>query len=487
MSVTKYFLGIKNFQSENVCNIDLHLQLKTIMPKKNTFIADPFLFKYKEEYYAFFELWDYHKGKIAYSKLDQHYNLTDVKICLEMPYHLSFPCIFTYQEKIYMIPETTSVRCIQLFECEEFPSKWKLKKKLINNIYAPDVSFFEYNNHVYLITNDTDFLKIFVANNLFDEFKKHPINTQKTITNARNAGNIFIKNNILYRPGQICQPKYGYGIALYKINKLSYTEYEEEIINKYMPDWFPELTGCHTFNICDNLLIIDGRLKIKSPNMKPVNSVNGKVYKSTDDDEFVNNYISNLLTSTVLTKNIITCTNERTYLITSYFPNITGTCLFVGVGKYTQSYEFINKDLKYITIDINEYRAKYGSTQEHYIKDFNEFVYNTKINHINLFGVLGHSPISQSGIEYTLDNDLKICLSKCSQLININGTILLGPSYISIKEFNKEYWIKLFNIIIDYFKITNYSIIIGSCNIILWFKVNNYFLENTNNEIIELK
>lgn len=481
MSVTKYFLGIKNIKNNKICNVDLSSELKLTIPTKNTFIADPFFFKYNGEYYVFFEIWDYHKGKIAYSKLDKYNNLTDIKICLETPYHLSFPCIFTYQEKIYMIPETTSQRCIKIFECEEFPSKWKFKTNLINNICAPDVSFFEHNNLVYLMTNTTDFLNIFVANNLFGKFKKHPIN-EKNIRRiaARNAGKIFIKNNILYRPGQICHPSYGYGVALYKINKISETEYEEEIVNKYMPNWFPELTGCHTFNICDDLLVIDGRLRIKSPNMTPVNSVNGRVYKSTDNDVYVNNYINNLLLQKLYKANsTVYIQNSRKYLVNKYFPNISGTCLFVGIGEYTQSYEFINKKLKYITIDINKDRAKYGSSQGHYICDFNDFRSdNNKINHINLFGVLGHPPISEKGIKYTLDNDLRVCLKKCAQLLDINGTVLLGPNYISIKKFNLDYWLKLFNNIIENFNIPNYSIIIADGNIMLWFQVSNYFLEN---------
>jgi hypothetical protein len=194
-----------------------------------------------------------------------------------------------------MIPETSSQHCIKLFECVEFPIKWEFKKNIINNIYAPDVSFFRKNDINYIITNYNSNLKIFYSDDLFGRFISHPINKLSINTNARNAGNIFSINNELYRPAQICTPSYGYAVGLYKINKISTTEYKEELVKVYNPDWFPELTGCHTFNVCDNLLIIDGRLRIKSPNMKKVRSINGTVYKSTDDDEYVNNYINKLL------------------------------------------------------------------------------------------------------------------------------------------------------------------------------------------------
>lgn len=295
MSVTKYFTAVKCINNQEIFNLDLNSNVIKHFPKKNTFIADPFLFKYESCYYVFFELWNYHKGVIACSKLDENYNLTKIDICLDLNYHLSFPCIFKNNGKIYMIPETSSQHCIKLFECVEFPIKWEFKKNIINNIYAPDVSFFRKNDINYIITNYNSNLKIFYSDDLFGRFISHPINKLSINTNARNAGNIFSINNELYRPAQICTPSYGYAVGLYKINKISTTEYKEELVKVYNPDWFPELTGCHTFNVCDNLLIIDGRLRIKSPNMKKVRSINGIVYKSTDDDEYVNNYINKLL------------------------------------------------------------------------------------------------------------------------------------------------------------------------------------------------
>lgn len=294
MSVTKYFPAIKNINKENILDLNLNTNLKIIIPDNNTFIADPFIFKYNDEYYAFFELWDYNKGVIAYTKLDDNYNFTKIEICLNLNYHLSFPCIFTYKNNIYMIPETGSQHRIELYECQTFPMKWKKTKNLITNIYAPDVIFFEYDNNVYLITNDNEYLKLFYSDDLFNNFKEHPYNKIKKKTNSRNAGHIFKFNNILYRPAQICTPSYGYAIAIYKIIKLNIYEYEEELVKIYNPNWFPELTGFHTFNVYDNLLIIDGRLRIKSPYMKKVNSINGIVYKSTDDDTYVNNYIKKL-------------------------------------------------------------------------------------------------------------------------------------------------------------------------------------------------
>ena len=56
MSVTKYFLGIKNITNlKNLDELFNFQNLKIILPKSNTFITDPFLFKYSKDYYVFFE------------------------------------------------------------------------------------------------------------------------------------------------------------------------------------------------------------------------------------------------------------------------------------------------------------------------------------------------------------------------------------------------------------------------------------------------
>ena len=130
MTVTKYFLGIKNISNlDSLDKIADFKNIKIILPQSNTFIADPFLFKYNNDYYAFFESWDYNYGTICCSKLDSEYNFTNIEKCLDLKFHLSFPCIFEYKNNIYMIPETGAKKSILLYKCLEFPKKWKFVQK----------------------------------------------------------------------------------------------------------------------------------------------------------------------------------------------------------------------------------------------------------------------------------------------------------------------------------------------------------------------
>ena len=288
MSITKYFLGVKNIKNINPLEIKLN-DLNILLPNKNTFIADPFLFKYKDEYYAFFEEWNYNYGYISCSKLDKDLNFTKIEKCLDTKSHLSFPSIFEYKGNIYMIPESCAGGIgIDVYKCINFPLKWK-KEKTIHNIEAVDPIFYSQDDIIYLFIGSINHFKIFYSND-FNNFKEHPINSDNLKTNSRSAGNIFKYKENFYRPAQICEPTYGYGIAIYRIDILDTENYKETLVKEIKPDWFPELTGTHTFNICNDLVIIDGRLRVETP----FKEYTGKVWKSTDNDDYVNKHINKL-------------------------------------------------------------------------------------------------------------------------------------------------------------------------------------------------
>ena len=288
MSVTKYFLGIKNIKNKNPLEIKLN-DLNIILPDKNTFIADPFLFKYEDEYYAFFEEWNYNYGYISCSKLDKNLNFTNIEKILDTKSHLSFPSIFKYKDNIYMVPESCSGgNGMDVYKCIHFPLKWE-KEKTIHNINAIDPVFFCNNDVIYIFCGSHKEFKIYYSID-FNIFNEHSINNCTSIKYPRSAGNIFKYQDNFYRPAQICNPCYGYGIAIYRIDLINTKNYKETLIKEIKPTWFPELTGTHTFNICNDLLIIDGRLRVNTP----FKQFTGKVWKSTDNDDYVNKHINNL-------------------------------------------------------------------------------------------------------------------------------------------------------------------------------------------------
>lgn len=93
------------------------------MPK-NEFWADPFLIKYKDEIYGFFENYEYNvsKGKISCAKIVGN-EFVDVKDALNLPYHLSYPFVIEQDNEFYIIPETNENKRLEVYKCVEFPTK----------------------------------------------------------------------------------------------------------------------------------------------------------------------------------------------------------------------------------------------------------------------------------------------------------------------------------------------------------------------------
>ena len=69
--------------------------------------ADPFLFERDGITYLFFEAFDLVecKGKEAYSILCEDGTWSSLKVIIDEKYHLSFPNIFEYGGKMYIMPE----------------------------------------------------------------------------------------------------------------------------------------------------------------------------------------------------------------------------------------------------------------------------------------------------------------------------------------------------------------------------------------------
>ena len=105
-------------------------------------------------------------------------------------------------------------------------------------------------------TGTDDELHLFSAGSLRGEWTPHRSNPVKCdVRSSRPAGRLFERDGVLYRPGQICAPIYGSGIALHRVTQLDdagYAETEERRIIGKSP-----LLGLHTINRCGDLSVTD--------------------------------------------------------------------------------------------------------------------------------------------------------------------------------------------------------------------------------------
>ncbi len=237
----KWFIAIKP-RGKDIFDLS---GLKVIEPEKDTYHADPFLFRGL----IFFEYYNYEKGVIACMNKSGN----SMKIVLKRDYHLSFPFIIEDQGEIYMIPECS--RGIEIYRCVDFPEKWEFVEVLMWGSFA-DTTIFKQGKEFFMFSTEGDnCLRIFRSRSILGTWD---LIFAQDIMNSRGAGNIFRLGDKLIRPTQGGEEGYGHKI-LFKEIKIPY---REEIIKEINPDWFPVLTGTHTFNFDETHVVIDGRIRL---------------------------------------------------------------------------------------------------------------------------------------------------------------------------------------------------------------------------------
>ena len=101
------------------------------IPYDDTFwYADPILFSHRGNEYLFMESFDMRTqlGSIACAGFDEEGRLSKPQIIIQEPYHMSFPMVFSWNDNLYMIPETSGNRSLNLYRCEGDIWQWKLVK-----------------------------------------------------------------------------------------------------------------------------------------------------------------------------------------------------------------------------------------------------------------------------------------------------------------------------------------------------------------------
>ena len=240
-----------------------------IMPQKDKFWADPHTVQVDDRYYVFIEefLHAKNKGHISVIELDKTGNWKPPVKVLEKDYHLSYPFIFEWNDKFYMVPESGANKTIDLYECAEFPYTWIFKQCLMDNVSAVDTTLIYYSGKWWLFTAMAEHaaamphveLFLFYTDDLFGgQWIAHPQNPiVSDVKSARPAGSLFKEDGKLFRPSQDCSKAYGYGFDLNEIEILSETEYRERKTVSIRPDWDKKIRATHTFATCGNLTVID--------------------------------------------------------------------------------------------------------------------------------------------------------------------------------------------------------------------------------------
>jgi len=232
------------------------------------FLADPFVLREGNKDYCFVEEFNSstNRGHITAYRLHADYAERLGEIIVE-PFHMSFPYVFRFGGKLYICPETNENNDIRLYECEQFPTEWKLSKILMSGFSAVDTMIFQHGGLWWLFTNiDSasigDYsgeLHIFYSQDPVNgAWTPHPHNPiQSGSLKARNGG-LIVNGEGLFR---ISQERgfeiYGRGFSINKIITLTTEEYVEKEEFSTGEDFFPNIIGAHHLHSSGDLTVFD--------------------------------------------------------------------------------------------------------------------------------------------------------------------------------------------------------------------------------------
>jgi hypothetical protein len=238
-----------------------------IVPPADRIWADPFALERNGRYFVFFEEMPLARGKghIAMLELEPGGRWSAPVRVLERDYHLSYPFLLERAGELYMIPETAENCTVEAWRCVEFPLRWKLERRLLEGVRLVDATVHRGAERWWMFANAAppewslnDELHLFHADDLFGEWRSHLRNPVKSdVRCARPAGELYWRSGALHRPAQICAPRYGAGLSINCVLRLTPQDYAERQIERVLPDARAGLFGVHTVNRAGALTVID--------------------------------------------------------------------------------------------------------------------------------------------------------------------------------------------------------------------------------------
>lgn len=226
------------------------------------YLADPFLWQWKGEKWIFAERFDYLENKGRNVAIDtatsREYPVTGEGIFGEISCHASFPFLIEIGGSLHMIPETCARRTVDLYECEEFPGKWRLRRRLLADVDAADSMLIRKDGIDFLITSiqgekGNRHLEIYMSSDVRSApLVPHPVNTQRKYNGEKfgtgRCGGFLGHDSRgrLLRFMQSSPHHYGEGGQWTEVTDLSPTSFSERPLDEAeLPDGFPVASDSH--------------------------------------------------------------------------------------------------------------------------------------------------------------------------------------------------------------------------------------------------
>ncbi len=229
------------------------------------FYADPFVVRHGGRTVLLVEEFPFATGKGIISAVEFG---TDGPVgaprpVIETGCHMSYPFVFEDGGVLYMIPETSGRRQVELWRAVDFPDRWERVAILIDDIDLGDATLHRADGRHYLFGtvrphwgSSWDGLAIFTAERLAGPWTPLFSGPAKVdVASARPAGRMFCFGAALVRPFQDSSGGYGAGLGFARVDQLDEGGYTETTLAALKPA--PPLSGLHTYNRGSGFEVID--------------------------------------------------------------------------------------------------------------------------------------------------------------------------------------------------------------------------------------
>ncbi|HEX2955423.1 MAG TPA: hypothetical protein VHO70_01255, partial [Chitinispirillaceae bacterium] len=198
------------------------------------FVADPFLWRKDSLWYLFFEVLNKKdmKGDIGYAFSSDCRKWQYGKIVVDCLYHISYPYIFSWNDSIFMIPESAEAGFLSIYYAKEFPERWEIVDTILYGAYG-DHGVIRYDNLWWIFACSepvkNNELKLYYSDCLYGNWIEHPSSpiVQNDDSKARPGGRMLFLNNQIIRFAQNCNKTYGIEVNAFTITKMDKERYAE--------------------------------------------------------------------------------------------------------------------------------------------------------------------------------------------------------------------------------------------------------------------
>jgi hypothetical protein len=255
----RYYWSVFFQRKEDLNGVNLNKGIR-IVPRANSWLADPFAFSHEGKDYIFLEDFKKKDDKAVISVYEvsgeKQYFLGE---CIVEKFHLSFPRVFEHKGQLYLTLESADKKGIRIYKSEKFPMKWSFSHTILSEFYCGDPIIYFEDDNITLLVNishnnisdfNTDLFKFKLCDDLIKYKSISDFPLISSTKGGRNAG-LALLNKKIKRIGQV-QGYLIYGKSL-SIHNMQSLKIEDEIV--LHPD--SKYLSIHTLNSNNGVLVYD--------------------------------------------------------------------------------------------------------------------------------------------------------------------------------------------------------------------------------------